>query len=55
MNSNPIAGKLLADLYLTPELAAVIQQALDRKVRERSGGSGPAILATPVHIGIGTK
>ena len=54
-NSNPIAGKLLADLHLTPEQTAVIQQALDRMVRERSGGSGPAILTTPVHIGIGTK
>jgi ubiquinone/menaquinone biosynthesis C-methylase UbiE len=54
-NSNPIAGNLLAELNLTREQTAVVQLALDRKVRERSGGSGPAILTNPVHIGIGTK
>ena len=54
-NSNPIAGNLLAELNLTREQTAVVQLALDRKVRERSGGRGPAILTNPVHIGIGTK
>lgn len=54
-NSNPIVGSLFAELKLTQEQTAVVRQALDRKVRERSGGSGPAILTNPVHIGIGTK
>ena len=44
---------LAADL--TKEQRAVVQQALDGMLRERSGGSGPAVLTNPVHIGIGTK
>ena len=52
-NSNPIGAMLAADL--TKEQRAVVQQALDGMLRERSGGSGPAVLTNPVHIGIGTK
>ena len=33
----------------------LIQQALEKMVRERAGGSGPAKLTNPVHIGVGTK
>ncbi|MGD9509135.1 MAG: class I SAM-dependent methyltransferase [Geminicoccaceae bacterium] len=54
-SSNPITGNLLADLHLTQEQTAVVQQALDRKVHERSGGSGLAVLTNPVHIGTGVR
>jgi SAM-dependent methyltransferase len=55
VNSNPIAGMILAELNLTREQIAVIQQALDDMVSERSGGSNPAVLTSPINIGIGTK
>jgi ubiquinone/menaquinone biosynthesis C-methylase UbiE len=55
VNSNPIAGMILAELNLTKEQTAVVQQALEGMIRERSGGSGPAILTNPINIGIGTK
>ena len=51
--SNPIGAMLVADL--SPEQSVAVQQALDGKLRERSGGSGPATLTNPVHIGIGSK
>ncbi len=54
-NSNPIVGMVLAELSLTNEQRAVVQQALDDMVRKRSGGSGPAVLTNPINIGIGTK
>lgn len=53
MNSNPIAGALVADT--TEEQQAAAREALDEMLRERAGGSGPAVLTNPVHIGIGTK
>lgn len=53
VNSNPIGAMLVADL--TEEHEAAVQRALDRMLRERAGGSGPAILTDPNHIGIGTK
>lgn len=52
-NSNPIARMLIAEL--TEDQKATVRQELDGMVRERSGGSGPAILTNPVYIGIGTK
>jgi ubiquinone/menaquinone biosynthesis C-methylase UbiE len=55
VNSNPIAGAVLAELNLTKEHIAVIRQALAGLVRERAGGSGPAVLTNPIHIGIATK
>ena len=55
VNSNPIAGAILAELNLTKEQTAVVQQALDGMVSERSGGSAPAVLTNPINIGIGTK
>ena len=55
VNSNPIAGTILGELNLTKEQTAMVQQALDGMVRERSGGSGPAVLTNPINIGIGTK
>jgi ubiquinone/menaquinone biosynthesis C-methylase UbiE len=53
VNSNPIGAMLVADLTEAHE--AAVQQALDGMLRERAGGSGPAILTDPNHIGIGTK
>lgn len=53
MNSNPIAGALVADT--TEEQQAAAREALDEMLRERAGRSGPAVLTNPVHIGIGTK
>ena len=54
-NSNPIVGTVLADLSLTKEQRALVQQALDDMIRKRSGGNGPAVLTNPINIGIGTK
>ncbi|ADB62847.1 Methyltransferase type 11 (plasmid) [Haloterrigena turkmenica DSM 5511] len=51
--SNPIGAEMVADL--TAEQKAAAQKALDNKLRERSGGSGPAVLNNSVNIGIGTK
>jgi hypothetical protein len=53
--SNPIVEMVLASLSLTNDERGTIQQALERLVRERAGGSGPARLTNPIHIGIGTK
>ncbi|MBI4271746.1 MAG: methyltransferase domain-containing protein [Candidatus Rokubacteria bacterium] len=54
-NSNPIVGALLAELGLSTAQAGVVQQALDRLVRERAGGRASAALTNPINIGIGTK
>ena len=55
VHSNPIVGEILADLDLNADESALVQQALDGLVRERAGGSGPAILTAPINIGIATK
>jgi hypothetical protein len=55
VHSNPIVGMVLGDLNLTKEQTAVVQQALEGMIRERSGGSGPVVLTNPINIGIGTK
>lgn len=54
-NSNPIVGAVLAELNPTKEQTLVIRQALDAMVRERSGGGGPAVLTSPINVGVGTK
>lgn len=53
VNSNPVGAMLVADLTRAQEV--MVQEALDGMLRERAGGSGPAVLTNPVHIGIGTK
>ena len=53
VNSNPIARMIVVDL--TPDQETVVRRSLDEMLRERSGGTGPAVLTNPVHIGIGTK
>ena len=55
VNSNPIAGAILADLGLTAEQTAVVRRALDDLVGERLGGDGPAVLTNPINLGLGTK
>jgi ubiquinone/menaquinone biosynthesis C-methylase UbiE len=55
VNSNPIAGEILADLDLTEEQTTSVQEALDGMVRERCAGNDPAVLTSPINIGIGTK
>ena len=52
VNSNPLATMLVADL--TNEQEDAVRDALDRMLRERSGGGGTAVLTDPNHIGVGT-
>lgn len=53
VSSNPIAEALVADV--TEEQRAEIPLVLDGMLRERSGGSGPAVLTAAVNIAVGTK
>jgi SAM-dependent methyltransferase len=53
--SNPLVEMLLGSLNLTSDERGVIQQALEKMVRERASGSGPAKLTNPINIGVGTK
>lgn len=53
--SNPIVEILLDSLRLTNDERGVIQQALEKMVRERAGGSGVAKLTNSINIGVGTK
>jgi ubiquinone/menaquinone biosynthesis C-methylase UbiE len=53
IGGNPIPGMLVADL--TDQQRADIIQVLDGMVRERSYGSGSAVLTAPLNIGVGTK
>lgn len=53
--SNPIVEVVLGSLSLTNDERELIQQTLERMVRERAGGSGTAKLTNPVNIGVGTK
>jgi len=53
LNGNPLAEMLVAGL--TEEQRRDARVVLDGMLRERSGGSGVAVLTNPVHIGIGTK
>jgi len=53
LHGNPIPGMLTADL--SGQQQATMKQVLDGMLRERSGDNGPAVLTSPVNIGIGTK
>jgi SAM-dependent methyltransferase len=53
--SNPIVDMVLASLTLTNDEGVVIQQALEKMVRERANGHDRAMLTNPINIGIGTK
>ncbi len=45
---------VLGSLGLTNNERGAIRRALEAMVRERAGGSGPARLTNPIHIGVGT-
>jgi ubiquinone/menaquinone biosynthesis C-methylase UbiE len=53
--SNPIVEMVLGPLSLSNEERAVIQQTLDRMVRERALSGSAAKLTNPINIGVGTK
>ena len=53
LGGNPIPGMLVSDL--TDGQRAEIIRVLNGMVRERSGGTGPAVLTAPLNIGVGTK
>ena len=53
--SNPIVEEVLGSLNLTTDERGAIEQAIEKMVRERAGGSGAAKLTNPVNIGIGTR
>jgi hypothetical protein len=46
---------VLGEVNVTSDERGAIRDALDRMVRERAGGNGPAVLTSPINIGIGTK
>jgi ubiquinone/menaquinone biosynthesis C-methylase UbiE len=53
LGGNPIPGMLVSDL--TDGQRADIIRLLDGMVRERYGGTGPAVLTAPLNIAVGTK
>ena len=53
--SNPIVEMVLGQPEPDERRESVIQQTLEKMVRERAGGSGAAKLTNPVNIGVGTK
>ena len=55
VHSNPIVADVLGHLNLTADQLVVIRKTLDGMLRERAGGSGPAVLTAPINIGIGIK
>lgn len=55
VSSNPIVEAVLGELKIASAERTVIQQALEKLVRERANGSGAAVLTSPINIGIGTK
>jgi ubiquinone/menaquinone biosynthesis C-methylase UbiE len=55
VNSNPVAGAILAELDLSEEQIGDVQRALDNMLRERFDEQSVAVLNCQVHIGIGTK
>jgi SAM-dependent methyltransferase len=53
--SNPIVETMLGSLKLTDGDRAVVQQALEKSVRERAREKGRAVLTSQINVGIGTK
>ena len=53
--SNPIVEMVLGSLSLTHDERGLVQQTLEKMVRERAGGGNGARLTNPVNIGIGRK
>ncbi|MFP3947304.1 MAG: class I SAM-dependent methyltransferase [Gemmatimonadota bacterium] len=50
-NSNPIGEHLVADLPEEGKTAAI--EILERMIRQRSGGGGPAVLENMIHVAVG--
>jgi SAM-dependent methyltransferase len=55
VSSNPIAEGILGDLGISDDERVVIEQSLERLVRERAGSGESAVLTNPINIGTGTK
>ncbi len=55
VSSNPIVEAVLGELNIANAERIVIQQALEKLIRERANGSAAAVLTSPINIGIGTK
>jgi len=55
VSSNPIAEGILGDLGISGDERVVIEQSLERLVRERAGSGESAVLTNPINIGTGTK
>ena len=53
INSHPLGIEVANELTHTQQDG--LRQALDRLLRERAGGQGPAVLTHPVLLGTGTK
>lgn len=53
VSSNPIGAGMVADLTAAQEATA--REALDDAIRQRAGGSEPAVLDNAVNVGLGTK
>jgi SAM-dependent methyltransferase len=53
--SNPIVEMVLGSLNLTNDERSVVQQTLEKMVRERAGGRHAARLTNPVNIGVGIR
>lgn len=53
--SNPIVEMVLGRLSLTNDERSVVQQTLEKMVRERAGGRPAARLTNPVNIGVGIR
>lgn len=53
--SNPIVEMVFGSLSLTNDERSIVQQTLEKMVRERAGGSNAAKLTNPVNIGVGIK
>lgn len=52
-NSNPIGAMLVGGFDEAQR--ADVRDALERRLRDRAGGDGPAVLTNPVNIGYGTR
>jgi hypothetical protein len=53
LGSNPLATMMTSGL--SKDQAGVVQDALEKIIRQRAAGNGPAVLTNPIHIGVGTK
>jgi hypothetical protein len=50
-----MVGMVLGQLALSDEQRDAVKQALEEMIRARAGGRGPAVLTSPINLGIGMK